>query len=79
MMAGRTSFEADEASNGSTRSVAAAMAAVAAEPASNSTALTVAAPSYYCRWGICKIRRWEPEQFFRLYVLFYGVYQPVLH
>ena len=79
MMAGRASFEADEAINGSTRSVAAATAAVAAEPASNSTALTVAAPTTGWRWDICKIRRWEPEQFFRLYVLFYGVYQPVLH
>jgi hypothetical protein len=45
IMAGRASFEADDASTGSTRSVAAATAAVAAEPASNNTtSLVVTAP-----------------------------------
>jgi hypothetical protein len=44
IMAGRASFETDDASTGSTRSVAAATAAVAAEPASNNkTSLVIAA------------------------------------
>jgi hypothetical protein len=58
MMAGRASFEAEESSIGSNRSVAAATAAVAAEPAlNNTTSVVVAAP----RTGIWNVwtEQWQ--------------------